>query len=114
VSVLPRYGIYLLSGLELAWGELREHLVLVLTQLVPFSWGTRDGTDRGILDYLHIPLLVLFLCNVTPGWLVCVRGFLRKLNHLDVHLLVVVSVGVEWPLDIFVLVIYYGHWNLSI
>jgi len=114
MSVLPRYGIYLLSGLELAWGELREHLVLILTQLVPFSWRACYGTDWGILDDLHIPLLVLLLRNLTPGWLVYVRRFLRELDHLDVHFLVVLSVGVERPLDILVFVIYYGHWNFSI
>ena len=114
MSVLPRYGIYLLSGLELAWGELREHLVLVLTQLVPFGRRACDGTDRGILDDLHIPLLVLLLSDLTPRRLVYLRRFLRELDHLDVHLLVVLPVGVEWPLDILVLVIYYCHRNFAI
>ena len=114
MSVLPRYGIYLLCGLELAWGELREHLVLVLTQLEPFGRRACDGTDRGILDDLHVPLLVFLLRYLTPGRLLYMRRFLRELDHLDVHLLVVLPVGVERPLDILVLVIYYGHWNFAI
>jgi len=114
VSVLSRYGIYLLCGRELAWGELREHLMLVLTQLVTFCWGTCDGTDRGILDDLHIPLLVLLLRNLTPGRLVYMWGFFRELDHLDIHLLVVLPIGVERPLDILILIIYDGHWNFAI
>lgn len=109
MPVLPRYGIYLLCGRELAWGELREHLVLVLTQLVPFGWGTCNSTDRGILDNLHIPLLVFLLRNMTPGLLFYVRRFLRELNHLDVHFLVVLPIGVERPLDILILIIYDCH-----
>ena len=66
------------------------------------------------MDDLHIPLLVLLLRNVTPGLLICVRGFLRELDHLDVHLLIVLTVGVERPLDIFVLIIHHCHWNLAI
>ena len=114
MSVLPRDGIYLLCRRELAWRELREHLVLILTQLVPFGWGTCDGTDRRVLDDLHIPLLVFFFRNLTPRRLVYVWGFLRELNHLDIHLLVVLPVGVERPLDVLVLVIYHSHWNFAI
>lgn len=114
MSVLTRYGIYLLCGLDFAWRELREHLVLVLTQLVPFGRWACDGTDRGILDDFHIPLLVLLFRDLTPGRLVYVGRFLRELDHLDVHLLVVLTVGVERPLDILVLVIYDGHWNFAI
>ena len=88
--------------------------MLIFTQLVPFGRWACDGTDRGILNDLHIPLLVLLLCDLTPGRLVYVRRFLRELDHLDIHLLVVLPVGVERPLDILVFVIYYGHWNFAI
>ena len=77
MPVLPGDGIYLLCGRELAWGELREHLVLILTQLVAFGWGACNGTDRRILDDLHIPLLVFFFRNLTPRRLVYVWGFLK-------------------------------------
>ena len=88
--------------------------MLVLTQLVSFGWRACDGTDRGILDDLHIPLFVLLLRNLTPGWLVNVWRFLRERDHLNVHFLVVLTVGVERALHILILIINYGHWSFAI
>jgi hypothetical protein len=96
-----------LCRLYLAWGEWRKHLMLIITHMIAIN----NSTYRWVLNDLHVSFSIFLFDNTSSSHLLSMITSFLKLDHLYIHLLIILIIQVKGPLNILEFIINYSHWR---